>query len=120
MTADKDKIERVVRTVAEARGMGITVLPPDVNESQVSFTVVYAGAEEAVRAGTSAAKLSFYLNKSWSHTVQNGQDGLPIPLDRLSRPARLHLYDAAELRLFGHADAPAARGRRVCAQSESG
>jgi hypothetical protein len=29
---------------------------------------------------SSAAKLSFYLNKSWSHTVQNGQDGLPIPL----------------------------------------
>src|SRR5437764_90230 len=25
-------------------------------------------------------KLSFYLNKSWGHTVQNGQDGLPIPL----------------------------------------
>ena len=51
MTADKDKIERVVRTVAEARGMGITVLPPDVNESQVGFTVVYAGSDEAVRKG---------------------------------------------------------------------
>jgi DNA polymerase-3 subunit alpha len=41
MSADKDKIEKVVRTVAEARGMGITVLPPDVNESEIDFTVVY-------------------------------------------------------------------------------
>jgi DNA polymerase-3 subunit alpha len=30
-----------VRTVAEARSMGITVLPPDVNVSAIDFTVVY-------------------------------------------------------------------------------
>ena len=41
LSADKEKIDRVVRTVAEARAMGITVLPPDVNESEVDFTVVY-------------------------------------------------------------------------------
>ncbi len=41
MTADKDKIEKVVRTVAEARAMGITVLAPDVNESEIDFAVVY-------------------------------------------------------------------------------
>jgi len=41
LTADKDKIDKVVRTVAEARAMGITVLPPDVNESAIDFTVVY-------------------------------------------------------------------------------
>jgi DNA polymerase III subunit alpha len=41
MSADKDKIEKVVRTVAEARNMGITVLPPDINESQIDFSVVY-------------------------------------------------------------------------------
>ena len=42
LTADKEKIDKVVRTVAEARSMGITVLPPDVNESEIDFTVVYA------------------------------------------------------------------------------
>ncbi|MBW2720266.1 MAG: DNA polymerase III subunit alpha, partial [Deltaproteobacteria bacterium] len=42
LTADKEKIDKVVRTVAEARAMGITVLPPDVNESEIEFTVVYA------------------------------------------------------------------------------
>ncbi|KPK16647.1 MAG: DNA polymerase III subunit alpha [Myxococcales bacterium SG8_38] len=41
LTADKEKIDKVVRTVAEARSMGITVLPPDVNESQIDFSVVY-------------------------------------------------------------------------------
>jgi DNA polymerase-3 subunit alpha len=41
MSADRDHIERVVRTVTEARAMGITVLPPDVNESDIDFTVVY-------------------------------------------------------------------------------
>ncbi|MBM4363701.1 MAG: DNA polymerase III subunit alpha, partial [Deltaproteobacteria bacterium] len=42
MTADKDKIEKVVRTVAEARTWGVTVLPPDVNASSIDFGVVYA------------------------------------------------------------------------------
>jgi DNA polymerase-3 subunit alpha len=41
LSADKDKTEKVVRTVSEGRGMGITVLPPDVNESEIDFTVVY-------------------------------------------------------------------------------
>jgi DNA polymerase-3 subunit alpha len=47
MTADKDKIDKVVRTIAEARDMGITVLPPDVNESEISFTVVYSPGPDA-------------------------------------------------------------------------
>jgi DNA polymerase-3 subunit alpha len=41
LTADKDKIDKVVRTVAEAQSMGIRVLQPDVNESEIDFTVVY-------------------------------------------------------------------------------
>jgi DNA polymerase-3 subunit alpha len=49
LTADKDKSDKVVRTVAEARNMGITVLPPDVNESEIDFAVVYAaGANPAI------------------------------------------------------------------------
>ncbi len=41
LTADKDKTDKVVRTVNEARQMGIVVLPPDVNSSSIDFTVVY-------------------------------------------------------------------------------
>jgi DNA polymerase III subunit alpha len=40
MTCDKDKSENVVKFIAEARTMGIKVLPPDVNESASDFNVV--------------------------------------------------------------------------------
>jgi DNA polymerase-3 subunit alpha len=45
LTSDKDRIEKVVRTIADARAMGITVLPPDINESDTDFKVVYSQAE---------------------------------------------------------------------------
>jgi DNA polymerase-3 subunit alpha len=41
LTSDKDRIDKVVRTIADARAMGVTVLPPDVNESDTDFKVVY-------------------------------------------------------------------------------
>ncbi len=41
MTSDKERIDKVVRTIADARAMGVTVLPPDVNESDIDFKVVY-------------------------------------------------------------------------------
>jgi DNA polymerase-3 subunit alpha len=42
LTSDKDRIEKVVRTIADARAMGVTVLPPDINESDTDFKVVYS------------------------------------------------------------------------------
>ncbi len=45
MTADKEKIDKVVRIIAEARAWGVQVLPPDVNASDLDFTVVYANAD---------------------------------------------------------------------------
>jgi len=56
LSADKDKTEKVVRTVAEARTMGLTVLPPDINESEIDFSVVYQPNPElkAARAGRPA------------------------------------------------------------------
>jgi DNA polymerase-3 subunit alpha len=41
MTADKDKIDKVVRTITEARAWGVAVLPPDVNASLLDFAVIY-------------------------------------------------------------------------------
>src|SRR4029078_3797108 len=41
MSSDKDLMEKVVRTIADARAMGVTVLPPDINESDTDFKVVY-------------------------------------------------------------------------------
>src|SRR3990167_7392910 len=48
-SSDKDKISAAV---AECRRMGIAVLPPDINESAVDFTVV----KEGIRFGLSAIK----------------------------------------------------------------
>ncbi|MEO6417942.1 MAG: DNA polymerase III subunit alpha, partial [Polyangiaceae bacterium] len=45
MTSDRDKIEKVVRTIADARAMGVTVLPPDINESDTDFKVVFTHPE---------------------------------------------------------------------------
>jgi DNA polymerase-3 subunit alpha len=57
MTSDKDRIDKVVRTIADARAMGVTVLPPDVNESDIDFKVVYthpAGDKRVSRSARSA------------------------------------------------------------------
>jgi DNA polymerase III subunit alpha len=42
LTTDKDKVDKVVRLVAEARAWGVTVLSPDVNASETDFSVVYS------------------------------------------------------------------------------
>jgi DNA polymerase-3 subunit alpha len=52
LTADKDKIEKVVRTIAEARAWGVAVLPPDINASETDFTVVYAHPDGRGPLGT--------------------------------------------------------------------
>jgi DNA polymerase-3 subunit alpha len=49
LTADRDKTDKVVRIIAEGRAWGVTILPPEINESKTDFTVVYGG--QAPRAG---------------------------------------------------------------------
>jgi len=49
LTCDLGKADKVVRTIAEARAMGVRVLPPDVNESAAQFTVVYDAPPRAPR-----------------------------------------------------------------------
>jgi DNA polymerase-3 subunit alpha len=44
MTADRDKIDKVVRIIAEGRAWGVEILPPEINESRTDFTVVYSHA----------------------------------------------------------------------------
>ena len=56
MTCDKDKNENVVKFIAEARGSGIEVLPPCVNESQSDFSVVKRGEEQLIRFGLGAVR----------------------------------------------------------------
>ncbi|HXG58660.1 MAG TPA: DNA polymerase III subunit alpha, partial [Thermoanaerobaculia bacterium] len=52
MTSEMDKTDNVVKFIHEAKAMGIEVLPPDVNQSYNSFTVV----GETIRFGLGAVK----------------------------------------------------------------
>ena len=45
MTADREKSEKVVRSIAEGRAMGVEILAPDINHSDTNFKVVYASPE---------------------------------------------------------------------------
>jgi DNA polymerase-3 subunit alpha len=52
LTSETGNTEKVVKYINEARGMGITVLPPDVNSSDLYFTPV----GESIRFGLAAIK----------------------------------------------------------------
>ncbi len=52
LTSETGNTEKVVKYINESRGMGITVLPPDVNSSSLNFTPT----ERAIRFGLSAVK----------------------------------------------------------------
>jgi DNA polymerase-3 subunit alpha len=53
LSSDMDKTEKVVDFLAEARGLGLTVLPPQVNDSDYMFVAV---AADTVRYGLGAIK----------------------------------------------------------------
>jgi DNA polymerase-3 subunit alpha len=53
MTSVQDKTDKLVEYIDEAKKMGIAVLPPDINESRVNFTVT---AEREIRFGLAAIK----------------------------------------------------------------
>ncbi|GAC1546240.1 MAG: DNA polymerase III subunit alpha [Vulcanimicrobiaceae bacterium] len=52
MTSVKDKTDKLVEYIDEAKKVGVHVLPPDVNESRIDFTVV----EGDIRFGLAAIK----------------------------------------------------------------
>jgi DNA polymerase-3 subunit alpha len=58
LTSDQQDIDRIAIEIEECRNMGIKVLPPDVNESFASFTVVKdeKSGEEFIRFGLNAVK----------------------------------------------------------------
>src|SRR6185369_5685374 len=56
MTADRDKIEKVVRIIAEGRAWGVEILPPEINESKTDFTVVYGSPNGATNGAAQKPK----------------------------------------------------------------
>lgn len=57
LTSDEGNIDRAAIEVAESLSMGLTILPPDINESDHSFTVVQTpDNHDAIRFGLGAVK----------------------------------------------------------------
>jgi DNA polymerase-3 subunit alpha len=56
MSCDKDNADNIVKFIAEARAMGLTVERPDVNESLSDFTVRPRGEGKVIRFGLGAVK----------------------------------------------------------------
>jgi len=58
LITNADQSEKVATAVAECRRLGITVLPPDINRSQVSFSIERGGEDSApaIRFGLTAIK----------------------------------------------------------------
>lgn len=55
--ATHDKIEKIVSTLSDAKRMGIKVLPPDINKSEVDFSIeILPDGSKAIRYGLSAIK----------------------------------------------------------------
>lgn len=52
LTEDMDSSDKVTKNISECREMGIQVLPPDINASELSFTV----RENSIRFGMGAVK----------------------------------------------------------------
>jgi len=53
LTSDQENIDRIAIDVEECCNMGIEVLPPDINQSFATFTVVTSGTAENKKAGQS-------------------------------------------------------------------
>ncbi|HTJ43711.1 MAG TPA: DNA polymerase III subunit alpha [Kofleriaceae bacterium] len=56
MSCDADNIDNIVKFIAEARAMGLTVERPDVNESANDFTVAARPGAKVIRFGLGAVK----------------------------------------------------------------
>jgi DNA polymerase-3 subunit alpha len=56
LTSERANTDRMVGYIGECREMGIKVLPPDVNESDIFFTVVPGGEPPPIRFGLAALK----------------------------------------------------------------
>lgn len=64
LTADQHDSDRIAIEIEEARKMGLKIMPPDINESFASFTVVTAGTKEnkTVDAKAHVDTIRFGLN----------------------------------------------------------
>lgn len=71
MTCESDNMDKIVDCIEECKSLGITVLPPSVNESFSDFTVI---DEKTIRFGLSAIK---NLGSDVVETIQEARGAIP-------------------------------------------
>jgi DNA polymerase-3 subunit alpha len=56
LSSDKDNTDKVARYIDEAKRMGIEILPPNINKSEIDFSVVDLGDKDGIVFGLAAIK----------------------------------------------------------------
>lgn len=56
MSCDKDNTDNIVKFITESKAMNLNILPPDLNESDLDFTVHSDGDKKYIRFGLGAVK----------------------------------------------------------------
>ena len=85
LTADREKTDKVVRTIAEGKAMGVKILPPDINDSDTGFqgrVRLAAGQLEG------ASRLSRDRQVPASNPLRTGSRARAGRLPRSSRSSR--------------------------------
>jgi DNA polymerase-3 subunit alpha len=76
LTEDMGSQDKTIKNIAECREMGIPILPPDINESQVDFAVV----ERSIRFGLAAVKnVGFKAVEAMVHDRENNGPFTSLP-----------------------------------------
>lgn len=97
MTCDQHDISKVSKFIAEARGMDIAILPPDVNESVHEFRATSSGIRFALSAikGLGTAVVDLIVNEHQKGAFKNLKDFLDrMDLKKIGKKSIELLIDA--------------------------
>jgi DNA polymerase-3 subunit alpha len=132
LTAETGNTEKVVKYINEARGMGITVLPPDVNSSAMNFTPTGSDIRFGLAAiknvgentvkGILAARESLGRFKSFYEFVESVDARLlnKRVLESLVRAGALDGLGAHRAQMFAAVDRAMDRSQKLQRAKESG
>jgi DNA polymerase-3 subunit alpha len=71
LTADAGNVDKIHDIIGECERMGLDVLPPDINESFGTFTIVEEGDHEAIRFGLFSVK---HVGEKITQTIINERE----------------------------------------------
>jgi DNA polymerase-3 subunit alpha len=132
LTAETGNTDKVVKYINEARGMGITVLPPDVNSSDMNFTptgdnirfglAAIKNVGENTVKGVLAARESLGKFKSFYEFVESVDARLlnKRVLESLVRAGALDGLGAHRAQMFAAVDRAMERSQKLQRARESG